>query len=133
MEWLIGLACLALVAIVLVGYGIFAYNGLVRARNEYKNAFAQIDVQLTRRHDLIPNLVEVAKGYMKHERETLEAVVNEITRANGRAIAAQHAGVQRELLADGGGHAGTAMPGRRDPGTIELAIASIKMPYPNPV
>ena len=45
------------------------YNGLVTARNSYKNAFAQIDVQLTRRHDLIPNLVETAKGYMKHERE----------------------------------------------------------------
>jgi LemA protein len=51
------------------------YNGLVTARNAFKNAFAQIDVQLTRRHDLIPNLVEVAKGYMAHERETLEAVV----------------------------------------------------------
>jgi LemA protein len=54
---------------------ITSYNGLVRARNTYKNAFAQIDVQLKRRHDLIPNLVETAKGYMKHERETLEAVI----------------------------------------------------------
>ena len=51
------------------------YNRLVGARNNYKNAFAQIDVQLTRRYDLIPNLVETAKGYMKHERETLEAVI----------------------------------------------------------
>ncbi len=51
------------------------YNGLVAARNAFKNAFAQIDVQLTRRYDLIPNLVEVAKGYIKHERETLEAVI----------------------------------------------------------
>src|SRR5262245_42577290 len=51
------------------------YNGLVGARNRYKNGFAQIDVQLKRRYDLIPNLVEVAKGYMKHERETLEAVI----------------------------------------------------------
>jgi LemA protein len=51
------------------------YNRLVGGRNAYKNAFAQIDVQLTRRHDLIPNLVETAKGYMKHERETLEAVI----------------------------------------------------------
>jgi len=56
-------------------YAISLYNGLVQRRNRYKNAFAQIDVQLTRRHDLIPNLVEVAKGYMKHERETLEAVI----------------------------------------------------------
>jgi LemA protein len=87
MEWLIGLACLALLAIVLVVYGISVYNGLVRARNVYKNAFSQIDVQLTRRHDLIPNLVEVAKGYMKHERETLEAVVN----ARNGAISAQTA------------------------------------------
>ena len=56
-------------------WAIGLYNGLVTARNAYKNAFAQIDVQLTRRYDLIPNLVETAKGYMKHERETLEAVI----------------------------------------------------------
>jgi LemA protein len=56
--------------------GVALYNGLVSKRNAYKNAFAQIDVQLTRRHDLIPNLVETAKGYMKHERETFEAVIN---------------------------------------------------------
>lgn len=64
--------------VILVGIGFFLvslYNGLVTARNSYKNAFAQIDVQLTRRYDLIPNLVETAKGYMKHERETLEAVI----------------------------------------------------------
>ncbi len=61
-------------AIVLFGVGI--YNSLVNLRNRVKNAFAQIDVQLTRRHDLIPNLVESVKGYMKHERETLEAVIN---------------------------------------------------------
>lgn len=63
---------------LIVAAGVFAislYNGLVKKRNRFKNAFAQIDVQLTRRHDLIPNLVEVAKGYMKHERETLEAVI----------------------------------------------------------
>ena len=51
------------------------YNGLVTLRNRYKNAFSQIDVQLKRRYDLIPNLVETAKGYIKHERETLEAVI----------------------------------------------------------
>ena len=51
------------------------YNGLIGARNAYKNSFAQIDVQLQRRYDLIPNLVETAKGYIKHERETLEAVI----------------------------------------------------------
>ncbi len=65
-----------LVVVVLAAlYAIAIYNGLVTARNAYKNAFAQIDVQLTRRHDLIPNLVETAKGYIKHERETLEAVI----------------------------------------------------------
>ncbi len=63
---------------IIVGLVLFAvsiYNRLVAGRNRYKNAFAQIDVQLTRRHDLIPNLVETAKGYMAHERETLEAVI----------------------------------------------------------
>src|SRR6476659_3822839 len=75
MEWVIGIVCVVLLLVVLIGWGISVFNGLVRARNGYKNAFAQIDVQLTRRHDLIPNLVEVAKGYMAHERETLEAVI----------------------------------------------------------
>jgi LemA protein len=65
-----------LVVVVLIAiFFISIYNKLVGGRNAYKNAFAQIDVQLTRRHDLIPNLVETAKGYMKHERETLEAVI----------------------------------------------------------
>ena len=63
------------IAVVVIVWGVGVYNGLVKARNGYQNAFAQIDVQLERRHDLIPNLVETAKGYLKHERETLEAVV----------------------------------------------------------
>jgi len=67
---------LLIVLIVIVGYCISVFNRLVAGRNSYKNAFAQIDVQLTRRHDLIPNLVETAKGYMSHEKETLEAVIN---------------------------------------------------------
>ena len=62
-------------AVVVGLWGIGIYNGLVTARNAFKNAFAQIDVQLQRRFDLIPNLVETAKGYMSHERETLEAVI----------------------------------------------------------
>ena len=61
--------------VVAVGWGVGIYNGLVTARNAFRNAFAQIDVQLQRRFDLIPNLVETAKGYLKHERETLEAVI----------------------------------------------------------
>jgi LemA protein len=66
---------LLVILVVLALWAVGIYNGLVAGRNGYKNAFAQIDVQLTRRYDLIPNLVETAKGYMKHERETLEAVI----------------------------------------------------------
>ena len=65
-----GWIILAILA-ALVFFAITIYNRLVASRNRFKNAFAQIDVQLTRRHDLIPNLVETAKGYLKHERETL--------------------------------------------------------------
>jgi LemA protein len=67
---------LLVAAVLVAAFCIAIYNGLVTLRNRFKNAFAQIDVQLKRRNDLIPNLVETAKGYMKHERETLEAVVN---------------------------------------------------------
>jgi len=74
------------VAAVLL-WAVAAYNRLVRRRNEIGNAFAQIDVQLKRRYDLIPNLVEVARKYVQHERETLEAV----TAARGRAVAAANA------------------------------------------
>ena len=63
------------IVVVAIWFVVSLYNRLVGARNNYKNAFAQIDVQLTRRYDLIPNLVEIVKGYIKHERETLEAVI----------------------------------------------------------
>ena len=72
---LIILAIIVIGVIVSALWGVSVYNGLVRARNAFKNAFAQIDVQLQRRFDLIPNLVETVKGYLTHERETLEAVV----------------------------------------------------------
>ena len=86
-----GVIVLIVVAAVVVVLGLWlagAYNGLVALRNRFKNAFAQIDVQLKRRYDLIPNLVETAKGYMAHERETLEAVVkarNIAAHAEGKA------------------------------------------------
>src|SRR6476469_9683725 len=77
-----------LIAVVLVVFVIGAYNSLVTLRNRYKNAYSQIDVQLKRRYDLIPNLVETAKGYLAHERGTLEAVIaarNAAATANTRA------------------------------------------------
>jgi len=85
-----GYVLIALIAIpiVIVLWVIGIYNGLVVLRNRFKNAFAQIDVQLKRRYDLIPNLVETAKGYMKHERETLESVIKARNLASGAATAA---------------------------------------------
>jgi len=80
------------VVAVLLFFFIVIYNGLVRLRNRMKNAWAQIDVQLKRRYDLIPNLVETVKGYMKHERETLEAVTN--ARNLARQVASSGAGVR---------------------------------------
>jgi LemA protein len=85
---IVGGLILLIVVLALIGVGIF--NSLVMLRNQYKNAFAQIDVQLRRRYDLIPNLVETVKGYMKHERETLEAVIqarNSAVSAGQRAAA----------------------------------------------
>jgi LemA protein len=85
--WIVLLVLLGLIVVAIV-WGVGIYNRLVALRNRYKNAFAQIDVQLKRRHDLIPNLVETAKGYMKHERETLEAVIaarNQAVGATARA------------------------------------------------
>ena len=76
------------IAVLLVFWVIGQYNGLVRGRNAFRNAFAQIDVQLKRRYDLIPNLVETAKAYLKHERETLEAVIAARNQAAGACAAA---------------------------------------------
>ena len=79
---------IAIVAVVINAL-VVMYNGLVQAKNSVKNAWSQIDVQLKRRHDLIPNLVETVKGYMKHERETLESV----TKARQQAVDLSNASV----------------------------------------
>ncbi|HKK19480.1 MAG TPA: LemA family protein [Opitutales bacterium] len=87
----ITLGVLALIVIVAIFWVVGIYNSLVQLRNRFKNAFAQIDVQLKRRHDLIPNLVETAKGYLKHETETLENVIQARNQAAGaREAAAAH-------------------------------------------
>jgi LemA protein len=85
-----GLIILLVIVVVLVFFVIGVYNKLVTLRNRFKNAFSQIDVQLKRRYDLIPNLVETAKGYIAHERGTLEAVIqarNQASAANVKAAA----------------------------------------------
>lgn len=96
---LIGVAVFLLIVLMFV---IGAYNKLVMLRNRFKNAFAQIDVQLKRRYDLIPNLVETVKGYLKHERGTLEAVIaarNAASSASARAAANPgEAGAMKELV-----------------------------------
>lgn len=93
---LIAIILIVIVAIIIFA-GIGIYNGLVGARNQTKNAWAQIDVQLKRRHDLIPNLVETVKGYMEHERGTLEAVTN----ARNLAQSLSNAGVAERAKAEG--------------------------------
>lgn len=81
------LAVFAVLLFMIAAWGAKIYNELIKLRNRYENAFAQIDVQLNRRHDLIPNLVETAKGFMQHEKDTLEAVVQ----ARNQAITAGQA------------------------------------------
>src|SRR5512135_1532452 len=108
----IGLILVLLVPVVLVLLWVMgAYNRLVGLRNRFKNAFAQIDVQLKRRYDLIPNLVETAKGYLKHERGTLEAVIaarNAASSASTRAAANPgDAASMKELVAAEGTLTGT--------------------------
>lgn len=84
----IGMIVLLVIVVLIVVMVIGIYNKLVALRNRFKNAFAQIDVQLKRRYDLVPNLVETAKGYMKHESETLEAVIAARNQASAASTAA---------------------------------------------
>ncbi|HTD07090.1 LemA family protein [Undibacterium sp.] len=100
------LVIVLVIILVFVFWAVGAYNRLVSLRNRFKNSFAQIDVQLKRRYDLIPNLVETAKGYMKHERETLEAVIaarNQAVTANAKAVGdpSNAAAVQQLSAAEG--------------------------------
>ncbi len=107
---LIVVGVLLLVAIVLGLWVAGVYNSLVTLRNRFKNAFAQIDVQLKRRYDLIPNLVEIAKGYMKHESSTLEAVIKArnaaYTASQAAAANPADAGAMKGLLSAEAGLAG---------------------------
>jgi LemA protein len=94
-------------ALLVVFWGIGQYNGLVRARNAFRNAFSQIDVQLKRRYDLIPNLVETAKAYLKHESGTLEAVIAARNQAAGAcANAAANPGSPEAMAALGRAESG---------------------------
>ncbi|MCS7063563.1 MAG: LemA family protein [Methylacidiphilales bacterium] len=106
---LITLLSIAIIAVILILaiWAVGVYNRLINLRNQFKNAFAQIDVQLKRRYDLIPNLVETAKAYLKHERETLEAVIAARSRAvsaNNKAAAnpADSAAIAQLAAAEGG-------------------------------
>ncbi len=89
---------IAIVLLVIGAWVVFTFNGLVQLRNQVANAFRQIDVQLKRRHDLIPNLVESVKGEMKFEKETLESVI----RARAAAVSAGQGGNMNEILAKEG-------------------------------
>ena len=93
---MIGLVFLAVIAI-LAFYVIGIYNSLVRLKNQIKNAWSQIDVQLKRRHDLIPNLIETVKGYMHHERETLESITNARSKAMGAGTVAEKSAAETAL------------------------------------
>jgi LemA protein len=95
---------LLVIGLAIAFWIVGAYNRLVALRNQFKNAFAQIDVQLKRRYDLIPNLVETAKGYMKHERETLDAVItarNQAVTVNAKLDPTDAASVQQMAAAEG--------------------------------
>jgi LemA protein len=95
----IGIIIAIVVVVIIVIAFVATYNGLIRLRNQVKNAWAQIDVQLKRRYDLIPNLIETVKGYVKHERETLEAVTNarNLAQQSASASVGERSKVEGEL------------------------------------
>lgn len=103
--WLVPVLIVAALVGVVLFFTVGQYNGLVKLRNRFRNGFAQIDVQLKRRHDLIPNLVETAKTYMKHERETLEAVIQARNAAESArsGLSPDNAGGMQKLMAAEGG------------------------------
>ena len=105
-PWLIVVVVVAIIALFLFMWAVGIYNNLVTLRNRFKNAYSQIDVQLKRRYDLIPNLVETAKAYMKHESQTLEAVIaarNQAAQMQSRVAADPTDGtaMKQFLLAEG--------------------------------
>jgi LemA protein len=100
-----GLLIVLAIVVVAIIFVVGMYNSLIRLRNQVKNAWSQIDVQLKRRHDLIPNLVETAKGYMRHERETLDSV----TQARAKAVGAGSVGEKASAESDLSGALGRFM------------------------
>ncbi len=96
MDISVGLIAVVAVAVLVVFFLLRTYNSLVRMRNNLRNAWSDIDVQLTRRHDLVPNLVETVKGYMGHERQTLEAV----TQARAQAMSRSGADIATRAVAE---------------------------------
>ncbi|MFU8828310.1 MAG: LemA family protein [Phycisphaerales bacterium] len=103
MQWVIIAGVVVLLLVILIALVIGIYNKLVTLKNRFQNAFAQIEVQLKRRYDLIPNLVETAKGYMSHERETLEAVISARNQAmSGLQAAAKNPGDPQAMQSLGG-------------------------------
>ena len=116
------LGILIMVGVALL-FGVGVFNSLVTLRNRYKNAFSQIDVQLKRRYDLIPNLIEVAKGYMAHERGTLEAVVQ----ARNQAVTAQ----QRAASNPGDPSVMTGLSAAD--GQVSGALSAVCSPWPRAI
>ena len=103
--WLVPLLVVGALVALFLFLTVCQYNGLVKLRNRFRNAFAQIDVQLKRRHDLIPNLVETAKKYMAHEKETLEAVIearNAAESARSGLSPDNTGGIEKLMQAEGG-------------------------------